>query len=183
MTPGDTERLRFREMHDDDLENMHSLLGDPEVMKFYPHPFTRAETQHWIDKNRRRYADDGVGLWIIETKDGDFVGDCGLTWQVVDGQSQLEVGYHVLHAKQGLGYATEAAAACRDYAAKAGNRSLIAIIYPGNRSSARVAEKIGLLSVAESTDSKGNPFNVHRGDLPGDPARIARAESCCDSRR
>ena len=34
----------------------------------------------------------------------------------MDGVTELEVGYHVVPALQGRGYATEAAAACRDYA-------------------------------------------------------------------
>jgi Acetyltransferases, including N-acetylases of ribosomal proteins len=76
---------------------------------------------------------------------GDFAGDCGLTPQVVDGVTELEVGYHVVPALQGRGYATEAAAACRDYARTAlGASRLIAIIHPDNRPSQRVAEKIGL---------------------------------------
>lgn len=152
-------------MTGDDLDKLLLLLGDPDVMQFYSHPFSRAETQYWIDSNRRRYAEDGVGLWIIETLAGDFIGDCGLTWQVVDGQKQLEVGYHVLHKQQGLGYATEAAAACREYAIRTGHQSLIAVIYPGNTASQNVANKIGLTSITASADSKGNPFSVYRGSF------------------
>jgi RimJ/RimL family protein N-acetyltransferase len=63
----------------------------------------------------------------------------------VDGVTELEVGYHVLPEFQGLGYATEAAAASRDFArAVLGARRLIAIIHPDNKPSQRVAEKIGL---------------------------------------
>lgn len=152
-------------MTSDDLEKMLLLLGDPDVMQFYSHPFSRAETQRWIDNNRRRYEEDGFGLWIIETHTGDFIGDCGLTWQVVDGQKQLEVGYHVLHKQQGLGYATEAAKACCQYATQTSHHSLIAVIYPGNTASQNVARKIGLTSITTSTDSQGNPFSVYRGSL------------------
>lgn len=28
-----------------------------------------------------RYARDGHGLWLIETHSGEFIGDCGITWQ------------------------------------------------------------------------------------------------------
>jgi RimJ/RimL family protein N-acetyltransferase len=110
-------RLTFREMTDADLDDMAALLGDKDVMRFYPRPMTRSEARDWIARNQRRYRDRGFGLWIINVRDsGEFVGDCGLTLQPVDGVDELEVGYHVRTSMQGQGYATEAAAASRDFA-------------------------------------------------------------------
>jgi RimJ/RimL family protein N-acetyltransferase len=143
--PPDTARLTFREMTSADLDDMAALLGDPEVMTYYPRPKTRQEAAQWIDWNRRLYRTHGYGLWVLATAGGDFAGDCGLTPQIVGGVTELEVGYRVLPALQGRGYATEAAAACRDFARTVlGARRLIAIIHPDNRPSQRVAEKIGL---------------------------------------
>jgi RimJ/RimL family protein N-acetyltransferase len=143
--PPDTAWLVFREMSHDDLDDMAALLGDPEVMTYYPRPKTRQESAHWIDWNLGLYRTHGHGLWLLTTADGEFVGDCGLTPQVVDGVTELEVGYHVMPDLQGRGYATEAAAASRDFARTVlGAPRLIAIIHPDNRSSQRVAEKIGL---------------------------------------
>jgi RimJ/RimL family protein N-acetyltransferase len=142
--PPDTARLAFREMTPADLDDMAALLGDPAVMTYYPRPKTRPEAAQWIDWNRRLYRMHGYGLWLISTGDG-FIGDCGLTPQVVDGVTELEVGYHMRTAAQGRGYATEAAAACRDHARTVlGATRLIAIIHPDNQPSRRVAEKIGL---------------------------------------
>lgn len=150
VMPQPTERLRFREMHESDLENMAALLGDPEVMRYYPSPKTRQDAEGWIAWNRSNYAQHGFGLWIIETHTGDFVGDCGLTWQEVNGVPTLEVGYHVRSDLQGQGYATEAAAACRDFAGQQTDAGvLVAIIHPKNRASERVAEKIGMHRVAD----------------------------------
>jgi len=141
----DSDRLTFREMSLDDLDDMALLLGDPEVMTYYPRPKTLEEAAQWIYWNRGLYRTHGYGLWLLTTADGAFVGDCGLTPQVVDGVTELEVGYHVLPALQNCGYATEAAAASRDCARTVvGATRLIAIIHPDNRPSQRVAEKIGL---------------------------------------
>ena len=141
----DSARLTFREMSLDDLDDMALLLGDPEVMTYYPRPKTREESAQWIYWNRALYRTHGYGLWLLTSADGAFVGDCGLTPQVVDGVTELEVGYHVLPALQNRGYATEAAAASRDFARTVvGATRLIAIIHPDNRPSQRVAEKIGL---------------------------------------
>jgi RimJ/RimL family protein N-acetyltransferase len=141
----ESARLVFRDMSTDDLDDMALLLGDPEVMTYYPRPKTREEAAQWIMWNRGLYRTHGYGLWLLTTPDGSFVGDCGLTPQVVDGATELEVGYHVVPALQGRGYATEAAAASRDFARDVlGATRLIAIIHPDNRPSQRVAEKIGL---------------------------------------
>jgi RimJ/RimL family protein N-acetyltransferase len=105
--PGPTERLAFREMTANDLGVMADLLGDLEVMAFYPRPKSRAEALDWIEWNRRLYCERGFGLWLIELRDtGAFVGDCGLTPQEVDGTVEIEVGYHVRRPLQGRGYAT-----------------------------------------------------------------------------
>ncbi|HVU91800.1 MAG TPA: GNAT family N-acetyltransferase [Jatrophihabitans sp.] len=141
-----TERLTLREMTDSDLDDIAALLGDPEVMRYYPRPKTRDEAARWIAWNRRLYAERGFGLWVLNrTSDGAFVGECGLTIQVVDGVEEVEVGYHVSPPHQGRGYATEAAAACQDLARdELGVKRLIAVINPDNSPSRAVAERIGL---------------------------------------
>lgn len=164
MDAPQTGRLRLREMTDNDLADMAALLGDPEVMRYYPAPKTRVEAQGWIDWNKRNYAEYGFGLWIVTTVEGEFVGDCGLTWQPVSGSPALEVGYHVRAEFQGRGYATEAASACRDAARSLGVTHLVAIIHPDNRASQRVAEKIGMtLEVTETV--KGQVRAVYGADL------------------
>ncbi|MGR0158620.1 GNAT family N-acetyltransferase [Paenarthrobacter nitroguajacolicus] len=145
MLPHPTNRLRFREMTLADLEQMSSMLGDPSVMTYYPAPKSRAETVAWIEWNRANYARDGFGLWIVETHDSEFVGDCGLTWQEVNGRAELEVGYHVRRDLQGRGYATEAALACVEIARDVLRMPrLVAIIHPDNAASRRVAERVGM---------------------------------------
>ena len=152
MPPGPTQRLAFREMTASDLDAMADLLGDPEVMAFYPRPKSRAEALGWIEWNQRLYRERGFGLWAIELRDtGAFVGDCGLTPQEVDGMPEVEVGYHVRRLLQGRGYATEAAAAVRD--AVLGPDSVTgddvtlvhAHIAPGHMASVTVARRLGLV--------------------------------------
>lgn len=136
---------------------MAGMLSDPDVMRFYPAPKTREQAAGWIAWNEENYAEHGYGLWIIETHDGEFVGDCGLTWQNVNGTPRLEVGYHVVSAAQGRGYATEAATACRDYARDMiGSPELVAIIHPENQASERVARKLGMHRLEDD----------HRGSIP-----------------
>ncbi len=144
-------RLAFRRMDEDDLDDVARLLGDPVVMEHYPAPKSRDEATAWIRWNVDGYARDGFGLWLLHDVDGRFVGECGLTWQRVDGVEDLEIGYHLLPDRQGAGFATEAASACRDIARERGIERLIAIVVPENLPSRRVAEKVGLQLEKETT--------------------------------
>jgi len=148
-----------------DLDNMETLMGSPVVMAYYARPKTRDEAAAWIAWNEENYARDGFGLWILHDSNGAFVGDCGLTWHVVDGIQDLEVGYHLLPEFHGLGLATEAAMACRELARSRGITRLIAIIDPENRASQRVAEKIGLFAERDTTNDLGRPIRVYAARL------------------
>jgi RimJ/RimL family protein N-acetyltransferase len=141
-----TSRLVLREMTDADLDDVAMMLGDDQVMRYYPRPKTRDEAQQWIAWNRHLYRNNGFGLWIMTLqRGGQFIGECGLTVQVVDGIPEVEVGYHVLPVHQRRGYATEAAAACIDAAQhRFGIDRIIAVIHPDNEPSRLVAERIGL---------------------------------------
>ena len=158
-----TARLAFRAMTADDLDDMAALLGDPDVMRYYTRPKDRAEAQAWIDWNQRLYREEGFGLWVVTLRaTGEFVGDCGLTPQEVDGTVDVEVGYHVRPALQGNGYATEAAAACRDHARDVlGVTRLIAIIHADNMPSQRVAMKIGLAHEKAFLSRTGVPARIY----------------------
>ncbi|WP_253743300.1 GNAT family N-acetyltransferase [Herbiconiux sp. SALV-R1] len=137
-------------MGEGDLDAMAGLLGDARVMTYYPAPKTREGAAAWIAWNRRNYDTHGFGLWIVETREGEFVGDCGLTVQEVAGSPAVEVGYHVRPALQGRGYATEAAAACLEFAKDHMSADrVVAIIHPQNRASERVAEKIGMTRLTD----------------------------------
>ena len=113
MLPSPTPRLRFREMTVDDLDPLSAVLGAPDPVRPTRTPRTRADTERWIAWNQDNYRTYGFGLWVIETHDGRFVGDCGLTMQDIEGEQHLEVGYHVALDLRGRGLASEAAAAVR----------------------------------------------------------------------
>ena len=144
--PPPTARLAFREMTADDQPALERLLGDPEVMWVYATPFDGDRVRGWIDWNLRLYRERGFGLWLLTLREtGEFVGECGLTPQVVEGVTEIEVGYQLHRRFWGTGLATEAAAACREFARDVvGLDRLVALIDPRNVASQRVAAKIGL---------------------------------------
>ena len=113
----ETERLFLREMTMDDFDALYAVLSDSSIMQHYPYSFDEERVRSWIERNLKRYTDDGFGLWAVCLKDtGEMIGDCGLTLQNIDGQMLPEIGYHIRKDQQRKGYAKEAAAAVRDWA-------------------------------------------------------------------
>ncbi|MEH1926401.1 GNAT family N-acetyltransferase [Nostoc sp.] len=149
----ETQRLFLREMTLSDLDALLLVLGDAESMRYYPKPFDSEMVEKWIDRQRRNYAQHGLGLWAMVLKaTGEVIGDCGLVWQEVEGHQELEIGYHVRRDQQMQGYATEAASTCQEYAFNVLDtaRRVISLIRPENIPSRRVAEKNGLKIVQET---------------------------------
>ena len=112
----ETKRLVLREMTEDDFEALYKVLGDAEIMRFYPYIFDEARVRNWIRRNIERYRILGFGLWAVCLKEtGELIGDCGLTMQMINAQIKPEIGYHIRADKQRMGYAKEAAVAVRDW--------------------------------------------------------------------
>jgi RimJ/RimL family protein N-acetyltransferase len=142
----ETDRLRLRSLELADEDAMLAVLSDPVVMQWYPQALSREGTRDWIERNRRRWSDYGGGLFGMELRaSGELIGDCGPTRHEIDGQTELEIGYHVRRDQWGQGFATEAARAVMGFAfAHWQPHRLISMIRPENLPSRRVAEKNGL---------------------------------------
>lgn len=112
----ETERLILREMTDDDFDGLYEILSDAETMKFYPKPFDKEKVRGWINWNKDNYKTFGFGLWAVVLKQsGRLIGDCGVTMQWINHSIRPEIGYHIHKDYRLRGYASEAAARCRDY--------------------------------------------------------------------
>ena len=144
----ETERLSLRPMTAADVDALVPVLGDPHSMRFYPRPFDRAMVERWVARTVERYGADGFGLLaVVERATGEVIGDCGPTLQDVDGESFVELGWHVRADRQGRGFATEAATACRDQAwATLAPPRLISLVRPENVPSWSVARRLGFVA-------------------------------------
>ena len=112
----ETERLLLREMTDDDFQALYKVLADSDIMQHYPYTFDEVRVRNWIERNIERYRVFGFGLWAVCLKETDeMIGDCGLTMQLIKGEINPEIGYHIRADKQRKGYAKEAAIAVRDW--------------------------------------------------------------------
>lgn len=111
----ETERLRLRQLAQEDFDNLKEILSDEETMSYYPSPYNDAGVQKWIDWCKACYLKRGFGLWAVELKDGTFIGDTGITLQNIDGEEVFEIGYHYNKKFWHNGYASEAAKACKKW--------------------------------------------------------------------
>lgn len=147
----ETERLYLRRLEKSDFDALCKILKDKEVMYAYEHAFSDAEVHEWLERQLDRYAEYGFGLWAVILKtSGELIGQCGVTMQDWNGRQVPEIGYLFQKTFWHRGYATEAAAACKEYAfEKLGFKEVFSIIRDNNFASRRVAERNGM-SVAGS---------------------------------
>ena len=125
---------------------MAALLADEAVMRFSvsgPKPYDEVveDLNAWVANHRPGTPE----RWAVTVKPrDDAIGFCGFSQHLVAGKLVWELGYRLLPSYWGRGYATEAAAACRDWFFGATRRDkFVLMVDPANVASARVAEKIG----------------------------------------
>ena len=130
----------------DDLDSLYVILSDPETMQHYPAPYDKAGTRRWIEWNLDNYARYGFGLWAVVLKEtGEFIGDCGITLQNIDGERLPEIGYHIHKKYWRRGFAREAAQAVRDWAFENTDYpALYSYCKYTNEASYKTAEAIGM---------------------------------------
>ena len=142
-----TLRLDFREFVPGDVEEIVRLDADPRVMKHIAdgRVHTREESLALyprILRYPRLYAN--LGIWRASRRDtGAFVGWFSLKY--AGKASDIEIGYRLAPDAWGLGFATEGAAALRDYGFDdLGLERIIGVTHPDNLASQRVLLKIGM---------------------------------------
>jgi [ribosomal protein S5]-alanine N-acetyltransferase len=164
----ESERLLFRKVTDDDRVHWIRFCNDPDSLK-YVFPSNDQDYQPeqscaiWFDKVYHRYANELGGMnALIHKTSGAFIGQCGLLIQTIDDVEELEIGYSMMPEHRNHGYASEAAAKCRDFAFENAFRdSLISVIHIENTASQKVAEHNGMTREKQTT-SKGDPVYIYR---------------------
>ncbi|MBQ5749440.1 MAG: GNAT family N-acetyltransferase [Oscillospiraceae bacterium] len=120
-----------------------------ETMKHYPKPYDERGTMRWLNWSLDNYKKYGFGLWAIVRKDtGEFIGDCGITMQNIDGELLPEIGYHIDKKHWRQGFAHEAASAVRDWFFR--NTDFLTVysyMTASNTASYRTAASVGMSDV------------------------------------
>jgi RimJ/RimL family protein N-acetyltransferase len=155
-----TDRLCLRPPTARDAEALYDLFADRQVMDgLGMTPVSAldeagAMIEGWIDGWRT----DGLGAFVFENPaTRQVVGQAGLmvfdtrgwtpsNWANAGHHAQPELGWALIRAHWGQGYATEAAAAIRAWAYESRSIDrLVSLITPGNVRSQRVAQRLGAI--------------------------------------
>lgn len=112
-----TRRLVLRELRGSERGLFAAMNADPVVMRWYPRPLTRQESDALVDRIRATWSSHGYGLWAAERTDtGAVIGYVGL-WPVPEAvpvrdrpSPCVEVGWRLAADQWGYGFATEGAA-------------------------------------------------------------------------
>ena len=138
-----TPRLRLRPVRGEDFDAWAAFCADPETMVHLGGVQPRALAFRSLLAVVGAWHVQGFSFFSVFERDtGQWVGRVG-PW-MPEGWPGTEVGYSLARPAWGKGYATEAAAACIDWAVEhLGWTDIIQTIAPDNTASQAVARRLG----------------------------------------
>ena len=143
----DTERLTLRPFTLDDAPFILELLNDPDWIRFIGDRKIRTldDARNYLQNVPiQMMARNGHGLMMVSEKSsGKSIGMCGLIKR--EGLDDVDIGYALLPAYRGQGYAREAAQATLNHGRSVlGIKRIVAITLPANTASSKLLEAIGM---------------------------------------
>lgn len=147
LTVTETARLRLRWLTAADASFIVKLLRDPDFIANVGERgvHSLSDAQRYIAEGPgASYARFGFGLNVVELTHTELpIGLCGLLRR--DSHPDVEIGFALLPAARGFGYAFEAAAATLKVGLETlGLKRIVAITAPDNAASIRILERLGL---------------------------------------
>lgn len=169
MTMLETDRLILRDLQESDLPALIALNQDPEVMQYFPKPYSQAESLRLYQGIQDEVKAYGYSLWAVEEKSSqEFTGLVGLhhsDLRIFAGKEAVEIGWRLRKEFWNHGYATEAARACLDFAfQRAGLSEVYSFTSLLNLPSQKVMQKLGMEFVKEFDNEKvpaDSPLHRH----------------------
>jgi RimJ/RimL family protein N-acetyltransferase len=133
----ETERLILRPLSRDDVDAWTAFMTDGEARAglHTPDPVSAGDAASALD----RFVDVAEMYTLVVRASGKTAGFVGFIPRTMDWGEELELGWMLLPAHRGSGYATEAARAL--HATK--DRRIISLIRTDNPASESVARRIG----------------------------------------
>lgn len=144
----ETERLILRQWKESDRETFVELNSSKENLPFFPNPFSKDESDKFIDKTISLIEKNGFGLFAVEIKStGEFIGFTGLHNPTYKTHFTpcTEIGWRLHKNFWGKGYATEAAKGALDFAFNQLKLDeIVSFTATLNTPSIKVMERIGM---------------------------------------
>lgn len=150
-----TERLITRFLTPDDIRVWTAFFKDKDATAYFPpleFQTDEEKARWWIGRQLTRYREQRFGLQaLIHKETKEFIGQCGLLAQEVDGRTEVELAYDIFKKHWGQGYAPEVGRAFLQYAFQNNLAdSVVSIIDVRNTKAQRVAWKCGMAREKET---------------------------------
>ncbi|MEO6395368.1 MAG: GNAT family N-acetyltransferase [Devosia sp.] len=164
----ETERLVLSGWRADQLDDLVRLHGDPEVARYLSTngaPWTREECEARLQVWIAQFASERMGkLRATRKSDNVLVGRAG--YGIFAATGEPEIGFALFREFHGMGYATEAASALRDWLFRdTAWDHFIGFAHVDNAPSIAVLKRIGMVEIGVE-DFHGMDCLVHRLEKP-----------------
>ena len=146
----ESTRLRLRTMRCGDLKELHALLSDAEVMRWLEPPFTREQTERFL---QQAGLSDPPLIYAAENAEGEFLGYA--IYHDYDDHSR-ELGWVLKRSAWRKGYADEMTALLTMLARREGKNAVIECV-PEQTASAHIARRHGF-----SYEGRADSCDVYR---------------------
>ena len=150
-----TRRLSLRRLSGDDLGALAAIFADPEVWLGYGRGMTHFETEAFLSRQLKLWAECGFGGCAVrELVRPDLIGVVGLSVPTVLAEllPAVTVGWRLSLTMWGKGYATEAATAVLDQAFTTMALDRIGCVTSAdNLRSIGVTERLGMRFITEAS--------------------------------
>jgi ribosomal-protein-alanine N-acetyltransferase len=165
----ETQRLFARVWQLDDAEAAFRIYGDPEVTR-YIGGHTEPDLDAMVTKlefliERNRNLPEGHGSFSLILKQTDEIVGAALLKELPNADSapsgDIEIGWHLARCHWKQGFATEAGFALLEHGFQLGLSELHAVVDSPNTASRRVAERLGMRHVGQSTRYYGGVVVEH----------------------
>ena len=164
-----TPRLNLRQWRESDREPFATMNADPSVMQFFPALQSRESSNASIAAWESQFAAQRWSNWAVElVESGEFIGFIGLTVprRVFSFSPCVEIGWRLVRAHWGRGYATEGAlVALRAGFEQIGLAEVVSFTALANARSRAVMERIGMRNTNQDFEHpgvpEGNPLRQH----------------------
>ncbi|MBL1379393.1 GNAT family N-acetyltransferase [Zobellella iuensis] len=164
-----TQRLRLRQWRPEDRAPFAALNADPEAMRYFPAPLSRAQSDALADRIEGLIAERGWGFWALECRQSRaFLGFTGLHVPAAELPCSpcVEIGWRLAREHWGWGYASEAASACLAFGfEQLGLGEIVSFTALDNLRSRAVMERLGMVAGAATFEHPavplGSPLREH----------------------
>jgi RimJ/RimL family protein N-acetyltransferase len=142
----ETRRLTLQRLQIADAPELFRTVGDPDVMAYWWGGADKSthSTERRIVEIETHWRVHGFGDWgAVEKQSGRLIGLCGLHY--LSGMAEVNIGYAFEKSRWRQGFGFEACRAALDFGfQRLGLDTIVAVIWPDNRASIKLAEKLGL---------------------------------------